>query len=167
MKNNCFSQVTALVMGLLVISSSQALSFSFSSNNKELSNGDALDSTNFVIAQESISVGVAVAVAAKVLNQTVSAVETVVKTVPLNVPSEYRDIVLPKLRQAQQSMAISQSSARKGDNAQVATALSLAISFMGEAAASAKADAGSVKAITMAIAKANEALTIAQAQTKS
>ncbi|MDZ7961158.1 MAG: hypothetical protein RMY34_25310 [Aulosira sp. DedQUE10] len=165
MKNNRFSKVTALVMGLLVIFSGQA--FSFSPNNKELSNEDALGNSEFVIAQEKISVAVAVAVAVKVLNRAVSVTETVAKTVPVNVRPEYRYLILPKLQQAQQSMARAQSSAQKGDNAQVATAVSQAVSFMGEATASAEADAGSVQAITTAITKANEALAIAEAQTKS
>ncbi len=165
MKNNRFSIVTALVMGLLVVSPSQVLSFSF--NHKQLSDEDALGNSKLVIAQDNVSVGVAVAVAVKVLDRTVSVVETVAKTVPVNVQPEYRDIILPKLRQAQQSMAKAQSSAQKGDNAQVATAVSLAISFMGEAQAEAKADAGSVQAITKAITKANEALGVAQAQSNS
>jgi hypothetical protein len=164
MKYNRLSKVTALVMGLLVIFSGQA--FSFSSNNKELSNGDAWGNSKFVIAQEKISVAVAVAVAVKVLNRAVSVTETVAKSVPVNVRPEYRDIVLPRLRQAQESMAKAQSSAYKGDNAQVATAVSQAVSFMSEATAYAKADAGSVQAITKAIAKANEAIAAAQAQTK-
>ncbi|AFY36081.1 hypothetical protein Cal7507_5761 [Calothrix sp. PCC 7507] len=165
MKNDRFSKVTALVMGLLVIFSGQA--FSFSSNNKELINGDASGNSEFVITQEKISVAIAVAVAVKVLNRTVSVVETVAKSVPVKVRPEYRYIVLPRLQQAQQSMARAQSSAQKGDNAQVATAVSEAVSFMGEAAAHAEADAGSVQAITKAMVKANEAIAVAQAQTKS
>jgi hypothetical protein len=165
MKNNHFSQVTALVMGLLIIFSGQALSFSF--NHKEVSNGNALGNSNFIIAQENVSVGVAVAVAVKVLNQAVSVVQTVAQTVPVNIPSKYRDIVLPKLRQAQQSMARAQSSVQKGDNFQVATAVSQAVAFMGEAQAGAKGDAGSVQAIAQAIAKANEAIAVAQAQTQN
>jgi hypothetical protein len=162
MKKNRFTQVTTLVMSLLVIYSGRALSFS--SNNSELSNRDKSTNSPLLIAQESLSVGFAVAVAAKVLNRTVSVAETVVKTIPINVPSEYRDVVLPKLRQAQQSMATAQSSVLRKDNAQVATAVSIAIGFMGEAAASAKADAGSVQAISTAIVKANQALAIAQAK---
>jgi hypothetical protein len=91
----------------------------------------------------------------------------VAKTVPVNVRPEYEYIVLPRLRQAQQSMARAQSSAYKGDNAQAATAVSQAVSFMGDAQASARADAGSVQAIATAITKANEALAAAQAQTKN
>ncbi|WP_026733012.1 hypothetical protein [Fischerella sp. PCC 9605] len=165
MKNNHFSQVTALVMGLLIIFSGQALSFS--SNHKDLSNGNALGNSEFVVAQENVSVGVAVAVAVKVLNQAVSVVQTVARTVPVNVPSKHRDIILPKLIQAQKSMAKAQSSAQKGDNFQVATAVSQAVAFMGEAQGEAKGDAGSVQAITKAIVKANEALGAAQAQTRN
>ncbi|TFI52928.1 hypothetical protein BLD44_016265 [Mastigocladus laminosus UU774] len=165
MENNHLSQVTALVMGLLVIFSDQALSFS--SNYQQLSNGNALGDSEFVVAQENISVGVAVAVAVKVLNQAVTVVQTVAQTVPVNVPSKYRDIILPKLIQAQQSMATAQSSAQKGDNFQVATAVSQAVAFMGEAQAEAKGDTGSVQAISKAIVKANEALGIAQAGTQN
>ena len=160
MKTNSFSQITALVMSLLVISSGRALSFS--SSSVELNNQDKLENSNMLVDRNSLSVGVAIGVAIKVLNRTVIGAETVVKTIPVNVPSEYRDIVLPKLQQAQQSMAIAQSSARNGDNVQAATAVSIAISFMGEAAAVARADAGSVQAITTAMTKANEVLTIAQ-----
>ncbi len=159
MNNNYFSQLTALVMSFLLISSSQALSFS--SNNSETTNRNNLDNSNR-LAANNLSVGFAIGIAIKVLNRTVIVAETVAKTIPVNVPSEYRDIVLPKLRQAQQSMASAQSSARNGDNAQVATAVSIAISFMGEAAASARADAGSVQAITTAMTKANEVITIAK-----
>ncbi|TBR57364.1 hypothetical protein B4U84_15220 [Westiellopsis prolifica IICB1] len=165
MENNHLSQVTALVMGLLVIFSDQALSFS--SNYQQLSNGNALGDSEFVVTQENISVGVAVAVAVKVLNQAVTVVQTVAQTVPVNVPSKYRDIILPKLIQAQQSMATAQSSAQKGDNFQVATAVSQAVAFMGEAQAEAKGDTGSVQAISKAIVKANEALGIAQAGTQN
>ncbi len=165
MEKNHLSQVTALVMGLLVIFSDQALSFS--SNYQQLSNGNALGDSEFVVAQENISVGVAVAVAVKVLNQAVTVVQTVAQTVPVNVPSKYRDIILPKLIQAQQSMATAQSSAQKGDNFQVATAVSQAVAFMGEAQAEAKGDTGSVQAISKAIVKANEALGIAQAGTQN
>jgi len=165
MNNNHFSKVTALVMGLLVIFSGQALSFSL--NNKELDTGNTPLNSEFTIAQENISVGVAVAVAVKVLDRAVTVAETVAAKVPVNVPSEYRDIVLPKLRQAQRSMAKAQTSAQKGDHAQVATAVSQAVSFMGEAKAVAEADAGSVKAITEAIATADKALAAAQAQTIS
>jgi hypothetical protein len=163
MKNNHFSNIAALAMGLLVIFSGQAFSF----NSKEFKNRDISNNSKFLIAQENISVGVAIAVATKVLNRAVSVAETVSRTRAVEVPPEYREIVLPKLRQAQQSMAKAETSASKGDNAQVATAVSQAVSFMGEAAAYAKADAGSVQAITQAVAKANEALALAQAQTKS
>jgi hypothetical protein len=159
MKNNSFSQLTALVMSLVLISSGQASAFS--SNKIELNNRSKLDSSNSLVSNN-LSVGFAIGIAVKVLNRTVIVAETVAKTIPVNVPSEYREIVLPKLRQAQQSMAIAQSSAQKGDNAQVASAVSIAISFMGEAAASARADAGSVQAITTAMTKANEVLTIAK-----
>jgi hypothetical protein len=159
MKNNSFSKLTALVMSLVLISASQASAFS--SNKVDLNNRSKLDNSNSLVANN-LSVGFAIGVAVKVLNRTVVVAETVAKTIPVNVPSEYRDIVLPKLRQAQQSMAIAQSSARTGDNAQVASAVSIAISFMGEAAASARADAGSVQAITTAMTKANEVLTIAK-----
>jgi hypothetical protein len=162
MKNNYFSQVSAIAIGLLAISSGRALSFS--SNNFELSNRDKSGNSHLLAAQDNLSVSVAVAIAVKVLNRTVAVAETVAKTLPVNIPSEYRAVVLPKLRQAQQSMASAQSSAQRGDNAQVATAVSTAISFMGEAAASARADAGSVQAITTAIAKANQALAIAGAK---
>jgi hypothetical protein len=64
-------------------------------------------------------------------------------------------------------MAKAQTSVQRGDNAQVAVAVSQAVSFMGEASASATADAGSVKAITIAITRANEALAIAQGQTRN
>ncbi|BAY11993.1 hypothetical protein [Calothrix sp. NIES-2098] len=164
MKNNRFSQVTALVMGLLVIFSGQA--FSFSSNHKVLSNGNASGNSNFAIAQQNGSVAASVAIAAKVLNRSISIVETVAKTLPLNVRPEYRDIVLPRLRQAEQSMATAQTYAYKGNNAQVVTATSQAVSFMNEATAHATADAGSVRAITTAIARANEAIATAQAQTR-
>lgn len=159
MNNNYLSQLTALVMSFLLISSSQALSFS--SNNSGTTDRNKLDNSNRIVANN-ISVGFAIGVAIKVLNRTVIVAETVAKTIPVNVPSEYRDIVLPKLRQAQQSMASAQSSAQNGNNAQVATAVSIAISFMGEAAASARADAGSVQAIATAMTKANEVLTIAK-----
>ncbi|OKH11346.1 hypothetical protein NIES592_21815 [Fischerella major NIES-592] len=165
MKENHFSRVTALVMGLLMIFSGQALSFSL--NPTKVNEDYALDHSNFIIAQEKVSVGVAVAVAVKVLNQAVSVVQTVAQTVPVNIPSKYRDIVLPKLRQAQQSMAKAQVSAQKGDNVQVVTSVSQAVAFMAEAQAGAKGDAGSVQVITQAIAKANEAIAIAQAQTQS
>lgn len=164
MNNNRLSNATALAMGLLVIFSGQALSFSF--NHEELNNEDVSNNSNFLIAQENISVGVAVAVATKVLNRAITVAETVTKTRGVNVPPEYRDIVLPKLRQAQQSMAKAETSVRKGDNAQVASAVSQAVSFMSEAAAYAKADAGTVQAITQAITKANEAQAKAQGQTK-
>jgi hypothetical protein len=159
MNNNYLSQLTALVMSFLLISSSQALSFS--SNNSGATDRNKLDNSNQLVANN-ISVGFAIGIAIKVLNRTVIVAETVAKTIPVNVPSEYRDIVLPKLRQAQQSMASAQSSAQNGNNAQVATAVSIAISFMGEAAASARADAGSVQAIATAMTKANEVLTIAK-----
>ncbi|QLE56135.1 hypothetical protein [Nostoc sp. TCL26-01] len=164
MNNNRLSNATALAMGLLVIFSGQALSFSL--NHQELNNSKGANHSQFMIAQENVSVSVAVAVATKVLNRAVSVAETVVKTTPVNVRPEYRDIVLPRLRQAQQSMAKAETSAKKGDNAQVASAVSQAVSFMGEAAAYAKADAGTVQAITQAITKANEAQAKAQGQTK-
>jgi hypothetical protein len=159
MNNKFFSQLTALAIGLVLISSDRALSFS--SNKSELNNHRKLDSSNTLVAN-GLSVGFAIGIAVKVLNRTVIVAETVAKTIPINVPSEYRDIVLPKLRQAQQSMAIAQTSARNGNNAQVASAVSIAVGFMGEAAASARADAGSVQAISTAIVKANEVITIAK-----
>jgi hypothetical protein len=162
MKTNYFSQITALVMSLLLISSGRALSFSSSGVELNNQNQDKLENSNMLVDRNNLSVGVAIGVAIEVLNRTVIGAKTVAKTIPVNVPSEYRDIVLPKLQQAQQSMAIAQSSARNGDNVQAATAVSIAISFMGEAAASARADAGSVQAITTAMTKANNVLTIAQ-----
>ncbi|MEH2396133.1 hypothetical protein [Nostoc sp.] len=165
MKNNCFSKVPLLVISLLVISSSQALSLS--SNNKDLSHGDGLANAELVIAQEKISVGFAIAVAVQALDTTVVRVQTVAKTIPVNVPSQYRDIVLPKLQQALPSLARAQSSAEKGDNTQTARALSIALTFLGEAKASAQADAGTVQAITQVIAKTNEALAIAVGKSKS
>ena len=162
MKKNSFIKINALVVSLLVTSSGRALSFP--SSNFELSDRGKLENFNLLAAQNNLSVSVAIGVAIEVLNRTVIGAKTVAKTIPVNVPSEYRDIVLPKLQQAQQSMAIAQSSARNGDNVQAATAVSIAISFMGEAAASASADAGSVQAITIATTKANEVLAIAQAK---
>lgn len=163
MTKNHFSQITALVMGFLVTFSGQA--FSFSSNNRELIHQNRLVNSELQ-SQDKISVAVAVGVAVKVLNRAVSVVNTVAKSVPLNIPSKYRDIVLPRLLEAQQSMAKAESSAYQGDNAQVATALSQAVSTMGEATAYARGDAGSVRVITEAIAKANQAIAIAQAHTK-
>ncbi|MCX7593809.1 MAG: hypothetical protein N2235_08620 [Fischerella sp.] len=165
MKKNHFCQVTALVMGLLIFFPDRVLSFS--SARPDLSNANVWGNSEFVVAQENVSVGVAVAVAIKVLDKAVSVVQTVAQTVPLNVPSKHRDIVLPKLIQARKSMAKAQSSAQKGDNFQVATAVSQAVAFMGEAQAEAKGDAGSVQAITKAIVKANEALAVAQARTRN
>ena len=159
MKNNCFSKVPLLAISLLVISSGQALSLS--SNNKDLSHGDGLGKAEFAIAQQNISLGFAVGVAVKTLNTVVVRSQTIAKSIPVNVPSEYRDIVLPKLQEAVQSLAKAESSAQKGDNSQVAKALSLAVTFLGEARANAVADAGSVQAITQVIAKTNEALAIA------
>jgi 5'-3' exonuclease len=164
MKNNRLSNITALAMGLLVIFSGQALSFSL--HQQKFNHGTVLDNSQFLIAQENISVSVAVGVATKVLNRAISVVETVTRTRPVDIPAEYRELVLPKLQQAKQAMAKAETSARKGDNSQVASAVAQAISFMGEAAASAQADAGSVKVISQAITKANEALALSQAQTK-
>ncbi|MBD2213385.1 hypothetical protein H6G64_12865 [Calothrix sp. FACHB-156] len=160
MKNNRFSKLTALVMGLLVIFSGQALSFSPHNEN-------TLGNSELIIAQEKISVAIAVAVAVKVLNRAITVSQTVAKTLPIDVQPKYRHIILPRLQQAQQSMATAQSYAQKGENAQVATAVSQAVSFMSEASAYAQADAGSVQAITTAITKANEAIAIAQSQTKN
>ncbi|MDJ0676845.1 MAG: hypothetical protein QNJ36_15945 [Calothrix sp. MO_167.B42] len=165
MENNHFSQITALVMGLLLIFPGQALSLSFHPN--QLNSDNALGNSKFVVAQENASVGVAVAVAVKVLDRTISVVQTVAKTVPLNVAPKYRNIILPKLMQAQRSMAKAQSSARKGDNFQVATAVSQAVAFMGEAQAVAEGDAGSVQAIAKATVKANQALAAAQAASRN
>lgn len=165
MNSDRFSKITASAIGLLAIFAGQALSFSF--DHQKTNYGNVSDNAQSLIAQEKISVSVAVSVATKVLNRAVSVVETVARTRAVDIPPEYREIVLPKLRQAQQAMAKAESSARKGDNAQVATAMAQAVSFMGEAAASAQADAGSVRAISQAITKANEALSLAQAQTKS
>lgn len=166
----CSSKVAALVMGLLVISSGPALSLSSNSllsNSTQLSDKNAMGNSQLLISQQNVSVAVAIGVAVKVLDRAVTVAQTVAKTVPVNIPSEHRDIVLPKLRQAQLSMAKAQTSAQRGDNAQVAVAVSQAVSFMGEASASATADAGSVKAITIAITRANEALAIAQGQTRN
>jgi hypothetical protein len=152
----------AIVASLQLNSSAQALSFSSNRvdlNARQISNKS--NKTNSAIAQN-ISVGFAIGIAVKVLDRTVSVAETVAKTIPVNVPSEYRDLVLPKLRAAQQSMSRAQSFARTGNNVQVAAAISTAIGFMGDAAASARADAGSVQAITGAMVKASEALSIAR-----
>jgi hypothetical protein len=166
MNSNFFKIIPLwMVMSLQLHSSAQALSFSSNHvdlNDRQISNkGNKANST---IAQN-ISVGFAIGIAVKVLDRTVSVAETVAKTIPVNVPSEYRDIVLPKLRQAQQSMSRAQSLAQTGNNVQVAAAISTAIGFMGDAAASARADAGSVQAITGAMVKANQALSIAQSKT--
>lgn len=163
MKNNYFTKATALGMGLLVISANPALSFS--TNARQLSNGNTLGNSQFTVAQENISVSVAIAVAVKVLDRSVVIAQTVVRRNPVRVPPEYRDIVLPKLLQAQQSMARAQSSAQKGNNAETASAIAVAIGFMGDAQASARADAGSVQAISQAIANANQALAVAQGKT--
>ncbi|WP_375472194.1 hypothetical protein [uncultured Nostoc sp.] len=159
MKNNCFSKVPLLAISLLVISSGQALSLS--SNNKDLSHGDGLGKAELASAQDNISLGFAISVAAKALDTVVVKSQTVARSIPVNVPSEYRDIVLPKLQQAVQSLARAESSAQKGDNTQVARALSIAVTFLGEARADAVADTGTVQAITQVIVKANEALAIA------
>jgi hypothetical protein len=166
MKTNLFRIIPlGIVVSLQLNSAAQAFSFSANPVNlsdRQISNkGNKTDSK---IAQN-ISVGFAIGIAVKVLDRTVSVAETVAKTIPVNVPSEYRDLVLPKLRQAQQSMSRAQSLARTGNNIQVAAAISTAIGFMGDAAASARADAGSVQAITGAMVKANEALSIAQSKT--
>lgn len=165
MKNNCFSKVPLLVISLLVISSGQALSLS--SNNKDLSHADGLGNAEFVIAQEKISLGFAIAVAVKALDTTIVRVQTVAQTVPVNVPSEYRDIILPKLQEAVQSLARAESLAQKGDNTQVARALSLAVNFLGEARASASADAGTVQAITQVIVNTNQAIAIATGKSQN
>ncbi len=165
MKNHHLSQVIPLTTGLLIFFSGQALSLSFPP--QELTNGNVLNNSNSLITQEKISVSVAVAVAVKVLDRAVTVVETQSRRVPVNVPSEYRDIILPKLRQAQRSMAIAESAVRKGDNYQVATAMSQAVGFMDEAQATSIADAGVVRAIAQAVVKANEAVGLAQASTKS
>lgn len=165
MKNNCFSKVPLLVISLLVISSGQALSLS--SNNNDLSHGDELGNAEFVIAQEKISLGFAIGVAVQALDTTIVRVQTVAKTIPVNVPSEYRDILLPKLQQAIQSLARAESSAEKRDNAQVATALSLAVTFLGEAKAVAIADTGTVQAITQVIVNTEQALAIATGKSQN
>jgi hypothetical protein len=166
MNSNFFKIIPlAIVASLQLNSAAQALSFSSNHvdlNDRQISNKS--NKTNSAIAQN-ISVGFAIGIAVKVLDRTVSVAETVAKTIPVNVPSEYREIVLPKLRQAQQSMSRAQSLARTGNNVQVAAAISTAIGFMGDAAASAKADAGSVQVITGAMVKANEALSIARSNT--
>jgi hypothetical protein len=166
MNSNLFKIIPlGIVVSLQLNSAAQALSFSSNRvdlNDRQISNQG--NKANYTIAQN-ISVGFAIGIAVKVLDRTVSVAETVAKTIPVNVPSEYRDIVLPKLRAAQQSMSRAQSLARTGNNIQVAAAISTAIGFMGDAAASAKADAGSVQVITGAMIKANEALTIARSKT--
>lgn len=95
MTKNRFSQITALVMGFLVTFSGQA--FSFSSNNRELIHRNRLVNSELQ-SQDKISVAVAVGVAVKVLNRAVSVVNTVAKSVPLNIPSKYRDCLTQAFR---------------------------------------------------------------------
>ncbi len=165
MKNNCFTKVPLLVISLLVISSGQALSLS--SNNKDLSHGDGLGNAEFVIAQENISLGFAIGVAVQALDTTIVRAQTVAKTIPVNVPSEYRDLLLPKLQQAIQSLARAQSSAEKRDNAQVVSALSLAVTFLGEAEAFAQGNIGTVRAIAQVTVNTKQALAIASGQSQN
>ncbi|MCC5615625.1 hypothetical protein LC605_11185 [Nostoc sp. CHAB 5836] len=163
MKNNYFSKVPLLVMSLLVISSGQALSLS--SNSKDLGHGDGLGNADLVIAQnnkDSISVGFAVAVVVKALDTVVSQTQTVARTIPVNIPSNLRDVVLPKLQAAVGSVAKAESSSKKGDNFETATALAQAVTVLGQAQASADASTPSLRAIANVIVKANQAIAIAQ-----
>jgi hypothetical protein len=165
MKNNLLRKATTLVLGWLIICSSQALAFS--SNYQKITITDnTLNPSQRMITQESVSVSTAVAVAVKVLDQAV----TVVRTAAVNkkIPPELRGLVLPKLTAAQKSLANAQSSAQKGDNVEVARAIATAVSILGDGAkAVARADAGSANAIAEAIASAKEAQAIAEAQARS
>lgn len=166
MKNNCFSKVPLLVMSLLVISSGQALSLS--SNNKDLSHKDGLGNADLVIAQNSnVSVGFAISVAVRALNTVVTYSQTVANKIPVNIPSAYRNVVLPKLQASIGSLAKAESSAQKGDNVETAKALAFAVTVLGEAKASATADTGTVTAIAQVIAKVNQALALAQGTAKT
>jgi hypothetical protein len=163
MKNNYFSKVPLLAMSLLVISSGQALSLS--SSSKDLGHRDGLGNADLVIAQtnkDSISVGFAVAVVVKALDTVVSQSQTVARTIPVNIPSSLRDVVLPKLQAAVGSVAKAESSSKKGDNFETATALAQAVTFLGQAQASADASTPSLRAIANVIVKANQAIAIAQ-----
>lgn len=162
MKNKCFSKVPLLVMSLLVISSGQA--FSFSSNNKDLSHKDGLGNANLVSSQDTVSLAFAISVVVQALGTVVVRTQTIAETIPLNIPSAYRDVVLPKLQQSIGSLSQAQSYAQKGDKVQTAKALAFAITVLGQAKASATADTGTVSAIAQVLVKANQALALAQGQ---
>lgn len=167
MKNNLLNKATALVIGSLVIFSGQAVAFS--SNNREFTDIDAMGKSEFLVAQDNknIVVVVAIGAAVKALNHAVTVAQTVVKTIPVNIPPGFEDIVIPKLQAAVGSMAKAESEAKKGNNFEASQAVAQAITFMGEAQAVAEGNTDSTQVIAIAIAKANEALGLAQAQTKS
>lgn len=162
MTNNVFNQATALIMGSLVVLSSQALAFS--ANNQEFALADPLNQSELIVDNEALSLSFAVAVAVQALDRSIVRVRTIAIT--REIPVEVADLVLAKLQEAQISMAMAESSAEQGDNFAVAVAIAQAISFMSEGAqALATADAGSAQAIAEAIADAREARALAAGQT--
>lgn len=161
MTNN-LDRAAALIMGSLMVFSGQALAFS--ANERELALADPLDRSE-VIANEGLSVSVAVAVAVQALDRSIVKVKTV--AIKREIPPEVKDLVLAKLSEARISMAKAQTSAQQGDNFAVAVATAQAISFMSEGArALATADAGSVQALAEAIADAKEARALAAGKVK-
>lgn len=162
MTNNIFNQVTALIMGSLVVFSGQALAFS--ANNQEFALADPLNQSELIVANEGLSLSFAVAVAVQALDRSIVRVRTI--AIRREIPAEVADLVLAKLQEAQISMAVAESSAEQGDNFAVAVAIAQAISFMSEGArAIATADAGSAQALAEAIADAREARALAAGQT--
>lgn len=169
--NNLFAKATALVMSSMMAFSGQALAIS--SNNREVTDADALGNSKSVIAQATgvspsggVSVGVAVAIAVRALGQAV----TVVRTAAVNrqIPPELASVVLPRLSQAQRALASAQGSAQVGNYSEVSRAVGVAISVLGQTAqALGTASTPSTQAIAQVIATASQALALAQGQATS
>ena len=163
MKNKLLGkQVTALVMGALMVVSGQALAFS--SNNQEVINADVLSNSEFLVAQENpnIAVVVAVAAAVKAVDRLISVVR--ICAITEEFPPEAKDAVIEALEEVSRTLAEALAFAEIGDNVAVATAISQAISILESVLVTAQSGGCDVQPIAEAIARAKEAKAIAERQ---
>ena len=169
--NNLFAKATALVMTSMIAFSGQALANS--SNNRKVTNADALGNSKSVIAQATgvspsggVSVGAGVAISVQALGQAVTVVRTAV--VNRQIPPELASLVLPKLSQAQKALSYAQSSAQVGNYSEVSRAVGVAISALGQTVqALGTANTPSTQAVAKVIATASQVQALAQGQSIS
>ncbi len=148
MKNNLLGkQLTALVIGSLMILSGQALAIK--SNNHKIIDAEALNNSKIIIAQESIEACAQVKFGVAILDQIITKIKQGLEIQPRGeIPPEVRDQIesylIKSLREAINAFAMAQGIAEKDKKKELVITLTTVISVLENVAQAIASGAGEV-----------------------